>query len=86
MNQIKVTKFYWKQPGAIRYDYRETDTGALVNVERYSSGLVHLWTINAWGGVYEYSVSRESFNEKYRLHNKPSMYEQMDAIKREIDK
>lgn len=51
-SDIVITPEYWAQPDTVKYQYKRPD-GTLWNVSKVADDIASVWTINAWGVVYQ---------------------------------
>ncbi len=69
---LKISPFMkrvWTAYGPLdqgsQYRYKAPD-GTLWNIDRVEYGMVHLWTISAWGNTHYKSVNVHQFKKEWR--------------------
>lgn len=74
---IILTPQHWKQPYAMAYTHTAPD-GTCWNVDFVSDVIVHVWTINAWGVVFEEDIPKADFIAKWKQQERKPMFEEYD--------
>jgi hypothetical protein len=66
IENVKISPEKWSEKHyTFKYDYISPE-GNLWNVGSIEGNHIHLWTINAWGTVYNQSVNIYEFKNTYK--------------------
>ena len=75
---IILTPQYWKQPYLMAYTHQAPD-GTCWNVDFISDVIVHVWTVNAWGQVFEEDIPKAKFTTEWKQQERKADFPEVTA-------